>query len=54
MDTATSLLMFQMVLAAGFTLWLSIALVNNLQAFTSSAAAVAVLGSLRSAASETA
>ncbi|MFV0925964.1 MULTISPECIES: DUF2165 family protein [Pseudomonas] len=40
MDTATSLLMFQMVLAAGFTLWLSIALVNNLQAFASSAAAV--------------
>lgn len=40
MDTHTSLLIFQAVLAAGFSLWLSIALVNNLQAFASSASAV--------------
>lgn len=40
MDTHASLLIFQTVLAAGFSLWLSIALVNNLLAFASSAGAV--------------
>lgn len=40
MDTPTSLLIFQATCFLGFGLWLSIALINNLQAFASSAGAV--------------
>lgn len=40
MDTPTSLLIFQATCLLGFGLWLSIALINNLQAFASSAGAV--------------
>ncbi|MFV3370940.1 DUF2165 family protein [Pseudomonas sp. NY15435] len=40
MDTHASLMIFQATCFLGFSLWLSIALINNLHAFPSSAAAV--------------
>lgn len=40
MDTTTSLMIFQAIHFLGFSLWLSIALINNLHAFASSAGAV--------------
>lgn len=40
MDTPTSLLIFQITCCIGFSLWLSISLINNLQAFASSAGAI--------------
>ncbi|QRY77375.1 DUF2165 family protein [Pseudomonas sp. PDNC002] len=40
MDTHTSLMIFQAVHALGFSLWLSIALINNLHTFAGSAGAV--------------
>lgn len=40
MDTHVSLMIFQAICFLGFSLWLSIALINNLQAFSSSVAAV--------------
>ncbi|MFS2127785.1 DUF2165 family protein [Pseudomonas sp. Pseusp97] len=40
MDTHASLMIFQATCFLGFGLWLSIALINNLQAFSSSVAAV--------------
>lgn len=40
MDTHASLMMFQATCCLGFSLWLSIALINNLHAFNSSVAAV--------------
>ncbi|MFO6061133.1 hypothetical protein ACLBVL_24560, partial [Pseudomonas aeruginosa] len=35
MDTQTSLMIFQLTCCLGFALWLSLALINNLQAFAS-------------------
>ncbi|MDH1010078.1 DUF2165 domain-containing protein [Pseudomonas nicosulfuronedens] len=40
MDTHASLMIFQATCFLGFSLWLSIALINNLHAFSSSVAAV--------------
>ncbi len=40
MDTPTSLLIFQITCCIGLSLWLSISLINNLQAFASSAGAI--------------
>ncbi|WP_152224266.1 DUF2165 family protein [Pseudomonas sp. SCB32] len=40
MDTQTSLMIFQSTCFLGFSLWLSIALINNLHAFASSTKAV--------------
>ena len=40
MDTPTSLLIFQITCCVGLSLWLSISLINNLQAFASSAGAI--------------
>lgn len=40
MDTHASLMIFQAICFLGFSLWLSIALINNLHAFSSSVAAV--------------
>ncbi|ARC78341.1 DUF2165 family protein [Pseudomonas aeruginosa] len=46
MDTQTSLMIFQLTCCLGFALWLSLALINNLQAFASSVGAIGVTMSM--------